>query len=69
MRQSELYGDIQSWWRHQINTTIGRVVRLREGHQAVIYIITALETQDEKWLEKALESLSGPIEYINAKNL
>jgi len=44
-------------------------VRLREGHQAVIYIITALGTQDEKWLAKALESLNGPIEYINAKNL
>jgi superfamily II DNA or RNA helicase len=49
---------------------IGRICRYREGHLATIYIICALETQDEKWVAAALSNFSKDcIEYINSKNL
>lgn len=48
---------------------IGRVTRYRDGHIAEIYILSVLNTQDEKWVEKALKSFDkNNIEYINAKN-
>ena len=49
---------------------VGRVVRVREGHRATIWILSVLNTQDEKWVEKALENFNkDSIEYINIKNL
>jgi len=48
---------------------LGRIVRWREGHQAEFYIMQVLQTQDEKWVAKALQDLDGPVEYINAKNI
>lgn len=49
---------------------IGRVVRFREGHRAKIYIICAIDTQDEKWVKKALESFDkSNINYIRIENL
>lgn len=49
---------------------LGRACRYREGHQAEIYIISVLETQDQKWVEKALKFFNKEnIEYINAKNI
>ena len=49
---------------------IGRIVRFREGHLAQIYIICALGTQDEKWVEKALAGFDqSNITYIRYKNL
>ena len=34
---------------------IGRVVRWRPGHTATVYILIATGTQDEAWLESALQ--------------
>lgn len=36
---------------------IGRVIRWREGHKAKIIILVAKNTQDEVWLESALENI------------
>lgn len=48
---------------------IGRLIRYRPGHQAHIYVICCLDTQDEKWLEKALENLDkNNIEYKFSNN-
>lgn len=33
---------------------VGRIVRFREGHKANIYILSVIDTQDEKWVNKAL---------------
>lgn len=47
---------------------VGRVIRKRPGHEAVIYIVCAKHTQDEVWLEKSLESFDKSIvEYIEVK--
>lgn len=49
---------------------IGRICRYREGHLATIYILCALETQDEKWVNAALTNFNKEcIEYINYKNI
>jgi len=49
---------------------VGRIIRKREGHEAIIYILCTLATQDENWLEKALEGFDkSNITYINIKNL
>lgn len=56
----------------ELNTVqrIGRCIRYRPGHEAIIYILSVVQTQDEKWVAKALESFDKDnIEYINAKNL
>lgn len=47
---------------------IGRVVRYREGHLAKIWVLTVVNTQDEKWAEKALSNLQN-IEYMHYKTL
>jgi superfamily II DNA or RNA helicase len=48
---------------------LGRGVRLREGHQANIYIIVAVDTQDESWFKKATEALDkSNIYFTSAKN-
>ena len=49
---------------------IGRVIRYREGHEATIYILMASNTQDEKWVNKALANFDkSKIEFIRYKNL
>lgn len=48
---------------------IGRVVRLRKNHTANIIILSVLQTQDEKWVKKALETFSNAnIKYVYYKN-
>lgn len=48
---------------------IGRLVRLRNGHKAKIYILSCSNTQDEKWVEKAIEGLDrNNITYTSIKN-
>lgn len=48
---------------------IGRCIRYREGHEATIYILSVVQTQDEKWVKKALENFdSANIEYLSYKN-
>lgn len=48
---------------------IGRLVRIREGYKAKIYITVCMGTQDEKWLEKAIENLNKEnIIYTSIKN-
>jgi superfamily II DNA or RNA helicase len=48
---------------------IGRIVRIRDGHKAKIYILSCTGTQDEKWVEKAIEGLDrNNITYTSIKN-
>lgn len=48
---------------------IGRIIRYREGHKGVIYILVAAGTQDEKWAKKALESIDpSRIIYLSHNN-
>lgn len=45
---------------------IGRVIRKRPDHEAIIYIFCAKDTQDEIWLNRNLESFDpNIIEHIN----
>jgi len=45
---------------------IGRIIRIRPGHEALIYILCCKDTQDEVWLQKSLENFnSDNISYIN----
>lgn len=47
---------------------IGRTVRIREGHKAVIWIICAQGSADEKWVEKALTNFdTTKIRYFSSK--
>lgn len=49
---------------------VGRLIRLREGHIAKIFIIIATGTQDEEWFKKAItEFPSSVIKYVHAKNI
>lgn len=49
---------------------IGRCIRHREGHTSYIFIVIAVGTQDEKWLEAAFEGMDKSlIKYIHAKNI
>ena len=49
---------------------IGRIIRYRPGHRGNIWIVVASGTQDEKWLNKAIENLdSNNIYYYNYKNI
>ncbi len=49
---------------------IGRIIRWRPDHTSVIFIVIAVGTQDEKWLEAAFEGMDKSIiKYINAKNI
>ena len=44
---------------------IGRIIRYRPGHEAHIWIVVSEGTQDEKWLEKAVENLNqSKINYV-----
>lgn len=47
-----------------------RTLLQQEDYQATIWIICLLGTQDEKWIESALERFDkSKVEYINYKNL
>lgn len=49
---------------------IGRIVRQRAGHKAKIFIIVSTHTQDEKWLEKAIENLDeASVNYYDFRNI
>ena len=49
---------------------IGRLLRLRDGHLAKIYILSVINTVDENWTKKALKQFdSANITYVNYKNL
>ena len=49
---------------------IGRMVRYRQNHTSIIYIILCAGTQDEKWLNKVLEDFNtNDITYIHEKSL
>ena len=49
---------------------VGRIVRIREGHRAKIWIICAVDTKDEDWVNKALEPFNKEnITYHHIKNL
>jgi superfamily II DNA or RNA helicase len=48
---------------------IGRLIRFRPGHEAHLYIVVSESTQDEKWLETAIENLDqSKIEYVRIDN-
>ena len=48
---------------------IGRLIRFRPGHEAHLYIVVSESTQDEKWLETAIENLDqSKVEYIRIDN-
>jgi superfamily II DNA or RNA helicase len=48
---------------------IGRLIRFRPGHEAHLYIVVSESTQDEKWLEKAVENLNqSKINYVRFPN-
>lgn len=48
---------------------IGRLVRIREGHKATVYIVVSMGTQEQSWLKKAIASLpSYNIEYLSYRN-
>lgn len=48
---------------------IGRLLRLREGHFAEIYIIVCKQTQDEKWFQKAVSEIDpNNITYVSGTN-
>jgi superfamily II DNA or RNA helicase len=48
---------------------IGRLIRFRPGHEAHLYIVISESTQDEKWLETAIENLDqSKVEYIRIDN-
>lgn len=47
---------------------IGRVIRKRPGHEAMVYIIVCKGTQDEVWLNDSLKNFNQDnIQYINYK--
>lgn len=49
---------------------VGRIVRYRDGHKAKIYVICAIDTQDEKWVKKAIENFDQTsISYVRFENL
>lgn len=49
---------------------IGRIIRFRPGHEALVYIVVAEGTQDEVWLNKALMGIDqNKVEYTTFINL
>ena len=49
---------------------IGRIIRFRPGHEALVYIVVSEGTQDEVWLNKALMGIdSNKVEYTTFTNL
>lgn len=53
--------------RHLVQR-IGRAVRAREGHKAIIYILCTQGTMDENWVEKSLANFDkSKIQYCSHK--
>lgn len=49
---------------------IGRTIRFRPNHEAIIWVLLAVNTQDEVWWKKCSENLDKQkITYINSRNL
>lgn len=49
---------------------IGRLIRKRPGHKAIVWVIILRGTQDAKWAEKAFEGIDKSlITYIDARNI
>lgn len=49
---------------------IGRVLRQREGHKGLIFILCSQGTQDESWIKKALEEFdSQKVTYIPSREI
>lgn len=49
---------------------VGRTLRLREGHKAIVYILCVQGTADERWLNKSLEGFDkSKITYYSAKSV
>lgn len=60
---------INSVERHIVQM-LGRIIRFRPNHEAVIWILIAVNTQDEVWWKKCSENIDKQkITYINSKNL
>jgi superfamily II DNA or RNA helicase len=60
---------INSVERNLIQQT-GRIVRWRPNHEATIWVLVAIGTQDEVWWNKCSENLDKQkITYLNSKNL
>jgi len=49
---------------------LGRTIRARPGHKAIIWILVTLGTPDEEWFKNAIESLDkNCIHYLHYKNV
>jgi superfamily II DNA or RNA helicase len=49
---------------------IGRCLRLRDNHKAIIYILVVQGTADERWLEKAITGFdTNKIHYYTSKGI
>lgn len=49
---------------------IGRLIRKRPGHKAIVWVVIARGTQDAKWAERAFEGIDkSVITYIDSRNI
>jgi superfamily II DNA or RNA helicase len=48
---------------------IGRGVRFAENHQLDVYVFCTINTQEQVWLEKAMQELNTTPNYIHYKNI
>jgi superfamily II DNA or RNA helicase len=49
---------------------MGRVVRFREGHKAILFVLCTQGTQDEHWVRKATSDLdSTKITYLHSREI
>lgn len=48
---------------------IGRGVRFSENHQLDVYVICTINTQEQVWLQKAMQELNTIPNYIHYKNI
>lgn len=77
LNEGENIPDLDSAIIIQINSVernliqqLGRTIRWRLNHEAVIWILVAVNTQDEVWWAKCSENLDKQkITFINSKNL
>lgn len=52
--------------KRQFTQRTGRIIRKREGKEAFIIEVYAVDSQDEKWLNSRQKSLDQPAQYINS---
>lgn len=77
LNEGENIPDLDSAIIIQINSVernliqqLGRTIRWRPNHEAIIWILVAVNTQDEVWWNKCSENLDKQkITFINSKNL